>query len=288
MTLSYWQSIVTGFLQGVTELFPISSLGHAVLVPAWIGGSWEAFISSPNSYYLTVTIALHAASALALLIVFRQRWFDMARSTLTSMKTRNFTHHHTQLFLLIIIATIPVAILGKIFEEPVQAAFGKPLPSAFFLTINGVILIMAERLSRKTSMATSDVDIDRAITQHISKPNAVIIGFGQSLALLAGISRFGITMSAGLLRKVNHAAAAEFAFLLALPVIAGASLLKLPELFTAETAHLAGPVIAGSITSFFATYISVKFLVRWFKSKTLYPFAIYCLVVGLISMVKFF
>ena len=125
-------------------------------------------------------------------------------------------------------------------------------------------------------MVKNHDEIDVAITQNVSKQNAIIIGFGQSLALLAGISRFGITMSAGLLRKVNHAAAAEFAFLLALPVIAGASLLKLPELFTAETAHLAGPVIAGSITSFFATYISVKFLVRWFKSKTLYPFAIYC------------
>ena len=288
MTLSYWQAIITGFLQGVTELFPISSLGHAVLVPAWVGGSWATFVTNPDSYYLTITIALHAASAFALFIVFRRRWFDMVRSTLKSVRKRDFSHHHTQLFLLVLIATIPVATLGKIFEKPIQNAFGKPLPSAIFLTINGLILVGAERLTRKTSKVKNHDEIDVAITQNVSKQNAIIIGFGQSLALLAGISRFGITMSAGLLRKVNHAAAAEFAFLLALPVIAGASLLKLPELFTAETAHLAGPVIAGSITSFFATYISVKFLVRWFKSKTLYPFAIYCLVVGLLSIVKFF
>ena len=287
MTLSYWQAIITGFLQGVTELFPISSLGHAVLVPAWIGGSWEEFIASPNSYYLTITIALHAASALALFLVFRRRWFEMALSITRSLRTRDFTHHHSRLLLLIVIATIPVAVLGKTFEEPVQRMFGDPLPSAIFLTINGLILILAERLSRTTSSETSREDADLSITKHITPSNALIIGFGQSLALFAGISRFGITMSAGLLRKVNHAVAAEFAFLLALPVIAGASILKLPELFTDQTAHLAGPVIAGSIVSFCATYISVKFLVRWFKTNTLYPFAIYCLVVGIVSFVRF-
>lgn len=287
MELSYWQSIITGALQGITELFPISSLGHAVLVPAWIGGSWEKFITDPKSFYLTITIALHCASALALLLVFRTRWWEMASSTVRSLRTRNFSHHHTQLFILIIIATLPVGFLGYILQDPIQEMFGDPLPSAFFLTINGLILIAAERLSRRTSNAPTNQAPDNEIVSHISPVNALIIGFGQSLALFAGISRFGITMSAGLLRKVNHSVAAEFAFLLALPVIAGASLLKLPELFTPETAHLVGPVIAGSITSFCATYISVKFLVRWFKTNTLYPFAIYCLVTGFISIVKF-
>lgn len=287
MTLSYWQSIITGFLQGVTELFPISSLGHAVLVPAWIGGSWESFITNPDSYYLTITIALHAASALALFIVFRRRWFEMGLSMFRSLRTRNFTHHHTRLLILILLATIPVALLGKIFEEPVQRMFGDPFPSAIFLTINGLILILAERLSRRTSLLETSEEVDIAITRHVSKSSALFIGFGQSLALFAGISRFGITMSAGLIRKVNHTVAAEFAFLLALPVITGATILKLPELFTDQTAHLAGPVIAGSVVSFVATYISVKFLVRWFKTNTLYPFAIYCLIVGIISIVKF-
>ena len=287
MELSYWQSIVTGFLQGITELFPISSLGHAVLVPAWIGGSWERFITDPQSYYLTVTIALHAASALALFFVFRQRWYEMFSSSIRSLGKREFTHHHTRLLILIIIATIPVAVLGYVFEEPIQNMFGDPLPSALFLFINGLILIAAERLSRSTHNVPSREAADNEIVNHISSKNALVIGFAQSLALFAGISRFGITMSAGLLRKVNHSVAAEFAFLLALPVIAGAALLKLPELFTEETSHLAGPVIAGSVVSFCATYVSVKFLVRWFKTKTLYPFAIYCLVVGVISMIRF-
>lgn len=287
MEFSYLQAIITGILQGITELFPISSLGHAVLLPAWVGGQWEKFITDPTSPYLTVTIALHAASALALFLVFRQRWFCLITGAFISIKNRNVKNHDGKLFFMIVIATIPVGLLGFIFEEPLQDLFGKPRASAFFLTINGAILIAAERLSRKTSMALTKSGSADEISHRISLPAAITVGFGQSLALFAGISRFGITISAGLLRKMNHSTAADFAFLLALPVIAGASLLKLPELFTPELSHLAGPVIVGSIISFICTYVSIKFLVNWFKTKTLYPFAIYCLVVGGISIVKF-
>ncbi len=287
MELSYTQSILTGLIQGITELFPISSLGHAVLIPAWVGGSWASFITDPASPYLTVTIALHAASALALFLVFRKRWFSMLGDTFISLRKWNFSSHNTRLFLMIIIATIPVALLGFIFEEPLQNLFGDPLPSAFFLTINGLILIAAERLSRKNSAISLHEDAVDNIATHITPVSALAVGFGQSLALFAGISRFGITISAGLLGKMHHSVSAEFAFLLALPVIAGASLLKLPELFTPELRHLAGPVIAGSIVSFAATYFSISFLVKWFKTKTLYPFAIYCLIVGLISILRF-
>ncbi len=287
MEFSYLQAIITGFLQGITELFPISSLGHAILLPAWVGGSWEKFITDPVSPYLTVTIALHAASALALFLVFRKRWLSLFTGALISIRKRNLKNRDGKLFFMIVLATIPVGVLGIIFEEPLQDLFGKPLASAYFLTANGLILILAERLSRKTSMALTQNDSADEISHHISVPVAITVGFGQSLALFAGISRFGITISAGLLRKMNHTAAADFAFLLALPVIAGASVLKLPELFTPELSHLAGPVIVGSVISFICTYISIKFLVNWFKTKTLYPFAIYCLLVGGISVVKF-
>jgi len=287
MEFSYLQAIITGFLQGITELFPISSLGHAILLPAWVGGSWEKFITDPVSPYLTVTIALHAASALALFLVFRKRWLSLFTGALISIRKRNLKNRDGKLFFMIVLATIPVGVLGIIFEEPLQDLFGKPLASAYFLTANGLILILAERLSRKTSRALTQNDSADEISHHISVPVAITVGFGQSLALFAGISRFGITISAGLLRKMNHSAAADFAFLLALPVIAGASVLKLPELFTPELSHLAGPVIVGSVISFICTYISIKFLVNWFKTKTLYPFAIYCLLVGGISVVKF-
>jgi undecaprenyl-diphosphatase len=287
MELSYAQSILTGFIQGITELFPISSLGHAVLIPAWVGGDWASFITDPASPYLTVTIALHAASALALFLVFRKRWFSMFGATLKSVGKRGYSTPNSKLFLMLVIATIPVGLLGYIFEGPLQNLFGDPLPSAIFLTLNGLILILVERLTRNNKAIVGSQSALENISDHITPVSALAVGFGQCLALFAGISRFGITISAGLIRKMHHSVAAEFAFLLALPVIAGASLLKLPELFTPELHHLAGPVIAGSIVSFGATYFSISFLVKWFQSKTLYPFAIYCLVVGAISIVKF-
>jgi undecaprenyl-diphosphatase len=145
---------------------------------------------------------------------------------------------------------------------------------------------MAERLSKKY-ISHSSSDSDAEIDAHINAKSAVVIGFGQSLALFAGISRFGITMSAGLLRKLNHSVASDFAFLLSLPVIVGAAIVKLPELFTTDAKQLLGQILVGSVVSFIATYISVTFLVRWFKTKTLYPFAIYCLIFGIASFLRF-
>ena len=130
-------------------------------------------------------------------------------------------------------------------------------------------------------------DSDAEIDQRVNVRRSVVIGFGQSLALFAGISRFGVTMSAGLLSKLNHSVASDFAFLLSLPVILGASIVKLPDLFTTDTNQIIGQIIVGSIVSFICTYISVTFLVRWFKTRTLYPFAIYCLVFGILSFVRF-
>ena len=152
--------------------------------------------------------------------------------------------------------------------------------------LNGLLLITAERLSRR-DVAQELQDSDSEIDRRVSVKTAVAIGFGQSLALFAGISRFGVTMSAGLLRKLNHSVASDFAFLLSLPVIVGASIVKLPELFTTKANELLGQIFVGSIISFIATYISVTFLVRWFKTKTLYPFAVYCLVFGVLSFLRF-
>ena len=186
----------------------------------------------------------------------------------------------------ILIATIPVGALGLIFGDYFQSIFGKPAFSAAFLTINGLLLIAAERMSKGSAVAQTG-DSDYQIDQNINSKTALAIGFGQSLALFAGISRFGITMSAGLLRRLNHSVASDFAFLLSLPVIVGASIVKLPELFTTDAKELLGQILVGSIVSFIATYISVTFLVKWFKSKTLYPFAIYCLLFGIASFIRF-
>jgi undecaprenyl-diphosphatase len=286
LEFTYGQAVIIGFIQGITELFPISSLGHAILIPAWLGGSFKDFISDENQTYLLISIAMHLASSVALFLVFRKRWQNLIFGSFSALKSRNFQNTQFKVLGYIIIATIPVGILGLAFDDYFQSIFGNPEFSAIFLTINGLILIGAERLSRR-DVAHELLDSDAEIDHRVNVKSAVVIGFGQSLALFAGISRFGVTMSAGLLSKLNHSVASDFAFLLSLPVILGASIVKLPELFTTDANQLMGQIIAGSIVSFICTYISVTFLVRWFKTRTLYPFAIYCLIVGILSFVRF-
>jgi len=286
LDFTYTQAIIIGFIQGITELFPISSLGHAILIPAWIGGSFREFISEENKAYLLITIAMHLASSIALFLVFRRRWFNLIGGTFIAIKSRGFQSTQFRVLSYILIATIPVGALGLIFGDYFQSIFGKPALSAAFLTINGLILIAAERMSKGSAVVQTG-DSDSQIDQNINSKSALAIGFGQSLALFAGISRFGITMSAGLLRKLNHSVASDFAFLLSLPVIVGASIVKLPELFTTDAKQLLSQILVGSVVSFIATYISVTFLVRWFKTKTLYPFAIYCLIFGIASFLRF-
>jgi undecaprenyl-diphosphatase len=286
LEFTYGQAVIIGVIQGITELFPISSLGHAILIPAWLGGSFKDFISDENQTYLLISIAMHLASSVALFLVFRKRWQNLILGSFSALKSRNFQNTQFKVLSYIIIATIPVGILGLAFDDYFQSIFGNPEFSAIFLTINGLILIGAERLSRR-DVAHELLDSDAEIDHRVNVKSAVVIGFGQSLALFAGISRFGVTMSAGLLSKLNHSVASDFAFLLSLPVILGASIVKLPELFTTDANQLMGQIIAGSIVSFICTYISVTFLVRWFKTRTLYPFAIYCLIVGILSFVRF-
>jgi len=280
------QAVIIGAIQGITELFPISSLGHAILVPAWLGGTFREFISSENQSYLLVTIAMHLASSVALFIVFRKRWTRLISGSLSAVKNRNLQSTQFRVLSYILIATVPVGILGLAFDDYFQSIFGNPKFSSIFLTINGLILVGAERLAKRDQLHEL-TDSDAEIDQRVNVRRSVVIGFGQSLALFAGISRFGVSMSAGLLSKLNHSVASDFAFLLSLPVILGASIVKLPDLFTTDTNQIIGQIIVGSIVSFICTYISVTFLVRWFKTRTLYPFAIYCLVFGILSFVRF-
>jgi len=286
LDFTYGQAVIIGAIQGITELFPISSLGHAILVPAWLGGTFREFISSENQSYLLVTIAMHLASSVALFIVFRKRWTRLISGSLSAVKNRNLQSNQFRVLSYILIATVPVGILGLAFDDYFQSIFGNPKFSSIFLTINGLILVSAERLAKRDQLHEL-TDSDAEIDQRVNVRRSVVIGFGQSLALFAGISRFGVTMSAGLLSKLNHSVASDFAFLLSLPVILGASIVKLPDLFTTDTNQIIGQIIVGSIVSFICTYISVTFLVRWFKTRTLYPFAIYCLVFGILSFVRF-
>lgn len=275
------QAAVTGLIQGITELFPISSLGHSVLVPAWLGGSWRAFSDTPQ--YLLVAVALHLASAAALFIVFAPRWITILKSVLTWKRNTSAF----RIFWLLVLGTIPVALIGFAFNNFFQRNFQKPLSAAIFLTLNGLILFGAERLTSRRHPHSVPADENLAIVERVSPGQALVIGVGQSAALFAGISRFGITVSFGLLRGLSRSVAADFAFLLSFPVILGASIVKLPKLGHGALAGSYGALTFGAGVAFVATIFSVKVLTRWFKTNSLRPFAAYCLVVGVISIIKF-
>ena len=278
---TFLQAGITGLIQGITELFPISSLGHAVLVPAWLGGSWREFSNTPQ--YLLIAVAFHLASAVALFIVFAPRWIAILRSVISWKKgSANF-----KLFWLLVLGTLPVGLIGVAFNNFFQRNFQKPLAAAIFLAINGLILLSTERLTSRRHAHTVPADQNLAIIERVSPGQALVIGVGQSAALFAGISRFGITVSAGMLRGLSRSVAADFAFLLSFPVILGASIVKLPKLGHGALAGSYGALTFGAAVAFVATIFSVKVLTRWFKSNSLHPFAAYCLVVGLISIIKF-
>lgn len=293
--LSFLQAIVIGLVQGVTELFPISSLGHSVLVPAWLGGSWQSLVtqeSSPESPYLAFIVGLHVATAMALLVLFRKDWIAIIGGFFTSVRNRRIETVPERLAWLIIIATVPVGIAGLALEHALRTLFAKPLASGIFLIVNGLILLAGERVRRRVAVAAGAVildesDTDDDIVRKVRPVDALWIGTLQIGALLAGISRSGITMVGGLLRGLSHEESVRFAFLLATPVIFAAGVYKVPDLFGPLGNGIRGQVVAGSVVAFVAAYFAASFLVRWFKTRTLTPFAVYCLVVGVASVVRF-
>jgi undecaprenyl-diphosphatase len=289
--LTYPEALVVGLVQGVTELFPVSSLGHSVLLPALIGGRWarDLDVSAPESPYLAFIVGLHVATAIALLVFFRADWVRIIRGFLTSVRDRSVSTSDQRLAWLIILATIPVGIAGLLLEHTFRTVLGKPMPAAAFLFANGLVLLAGERLRRTvpepapvtagTVIAPSVVDSDTRLAG-VGVRTALVVGTAQVLALLPGISRSGVSMVAGLVRGLSHEDAARFSFLLATPVILAAGVLKLPDLAGPLGAGIRGQVLVGSLASGLAAYASVRWLVRWFTTRTLTPFGIYCLLAG--------
>ena len=385
--MTYFQAVVIALIQGVTELFPVSSLGHSVLVPAWFGGSWQSLVTqssqqaSESSFYLAYIVALHCATALALVWFFRADWVRIIggflrslpasiRLTIQARRPRLLVRDKDErLAWMIIFATIPVGVTGIALEHVFRVLLAKPEAAAVLLFVNGLILLGAEALRRsavrrkqagalaaeggperayapagsplqasapgertaaippgligypadapgagarvpggarvyggagtgrpaprlRPSGGRRAADIaaaERSDEQIARLPylDAIIIGSTQILALLAGISRSGVTMAGGLWRGLDHEDAARFAFLLATPVILAAGVLKVPSLAGPAGAHIHGQVAVGVIVCGIAAYLSVRFLVRWFQTRTLTPFAVYCLVFGILSVLRF-
>jgi undecaprenyl-diphosphatase len=294
--LSYFQAIVIGILQGITELFPISSLGHSVLIPAWFG--WDDVVSAQSaqeSFYLAFVVALHVATAIALLIYFREDWIRIIRGFFRTLRTRKLETPDERMAWLLIAATIPAGITGLLLEHTLRTVFAKPLAAAIFLTLNGVILVLGERFRRRAAVrklvadhptARSETEVGRRLDT-LDFKEAGVVGVAQVGALFAGVSRSGITMVAGLVRGLDHEDAARFSFLLATPIILAAGLYKIPDLFGHLGNGVRGQALVGSIFAGVAAYVSVRFLMRFFETRTLVPFAIYCLAFGAISIVHF-
>ncbi len=306
--LTWVQSIVIGLLQGITEMFPVSSLGHTVLVPGWLG--WHNLVhseSASESFYLAFVTGLHVATALSLIVIFWRDWVRIIGGLLTSIRDRKVETPAQRLGWLLVIATIPAGIVGLAFEHALRTQFAKPLSAAVFLTINGGILLVGERLRRRDAVRVlaaehgevtepggiSSVGVDpagggpRRRLDTLEIREAGVIGIAQILPLLAGISRSGVTMVAGLLRGLDHEDAARFSFLLATPIIFAAGLLKVPDLTGSLGNGVRGQILVGCICAAATAYLSVRFLLRYFETRTLTPFAIYCLIAGAASIVRF-
>jgi undecaprenyl-diphosphatase len=278
--VTFFQALVLALLQGVSELFPISSLGHTILVPALL--HWNN-IDRSSASFLAFVVVLHLGTALALIVFYRAQWYAIVRALARSVVLgRLSSDRDERTGWLLVVATIPVGLLGVVFEHPVRRLFGSPAPAAFFLLINGLIMFAGEALRRvqERARARKSKPIDR-----LSYPESLFIGVAQAFALLPGISRSGSSMVAGLLCDLDHEQAARFSFLLATPVIFAAALLELPRLFAPQAHLVLVQAIAGGIAAGIAAYLSVAFLTRYFRSNDLRPFGWYCIIVGSICFV---
>ncbi len=279
--ITYPQAIILGLLQGVTELFPISSLGHSVILPSLLG--WDIHQNDP--YFLSFLVATHLATAIVLLIFFWRDWVRIVKGIGRSLRDREITDSDAKLGWLLVVGTIPAGILGISLEHALRKLFASPTSAAIFLTLNGVMLYGAELLRRRAPV-TDDED-DTRIAKTVGWGNAALVGAAQALALIPGFSRSGASMGGGLLVGLSHKDAARFAFLLATPIIGAAALLKIPELLGSQGNGVRGQALVASLCAAVTAWFSVRFLMRFFETRTLTPFAIYCLVAGLACTIYF-
>jgi undecaprenyl-diphosphatase len=283
--ITYFQSIILGLLQGFTELFPISSLGHSVLLPSLLG--WNIDQHAP--FFIVFLVATHLATALVLLAFFFKDWIWILQGFLRSILHRGIDAGDTyaRLAWLIIFGTIPAGLLGLIFQKKLGELFASPHIVAVFLLLNGVLLYFVERFTHRGETISQKVIKTDMKLSRLSFGGALIAGCMQALALFPGFSRTGAALSGGLIAGLPHESAARFSFLLATPIIFAAAVLKLPVLFTQSGSYPVGEILVGAVASALAATFSIIFLTKYFKTKTMKPFAIYCMVAGATSLVLF-
>ena len=283
--ISILQGVVLGALQGVAELFPISSLGHSVILPSLLG--WN--IHQNDDYFLSFLVATHLATAIVLFAFFFRDWVRIARGLGRSVRDRGIAPDDTDARLgwLLIVGTVPVGIIGLALEKTLRKAFASPTTAAIFLLVNGLLLLAFEHWRKRapSDREGTDEDSDAVIASTLTWRQAVAIGTAQAAALIPGISRSGMTMGGGLLSGLTNEDAARYGFLLATPIIGLAALYKLPDLAGTAGDGVRGAALAGALAAAVTTYFSVRFLLRFFETNRLTPFGIYCLVAGTFSVV---
>lgn len=288
MNLNIWQILFLALLQGVTELFPISSLGHTVVFPGLLG--WGDLVR--NQSFLPLIVALHLGTAVALVLYFWRDWLQLVRSIFKAVKdaeVRKGTEEWVSF--LIIIGCIPAGLLGVFLENPLKQLFASPLIAAAYLLLNGSLLFLGERMrlhtqAKEAGLSAKEREAHFRPLSSLSIKDAVIVGFAQALALIPGISRSGASMVAGLGIRLNHEDAARFSFLLGTPIIAAAALLEIPQLIGQSQSVLL-LILAGMVLSGVTAFASTRFLMKYFETRGLYPFAYYCWGLGLVSLILF-
>jgi undecaprenyl-diphosphatase len=285
--ISYLQALILGLTQGVAEPFPVSSLGHGVIIPGLLG--WN--IHQNDDYFLAFLVATHCATALVLFIYFWSDWKRILAGLWRSIRAWGRLEPgdvDARLGWLLVVGTVPAGILGLALQHALRTLFASPESASIFLILNGILLLAFERLRRRRPEAgDGEGDSDPRIAHRISFRQAAAIGTAQAAALIPGISRSGVTMGGGLLAGLSNEDAAKFGFLLATPIIAAAGFLKLPELMGSAGDGVRGQALVGALAAALATWLAVKFLLRYFRTNRLTPFGIYCILAGIACTVIF-
>lgn len=269
------QALLLALLQGVSELFPVSSLGHTILIPALL--RWTNIDRSAPTF-LAFVVVLHLGTAIALLIFYRRDWVRLVKALVASVVRGKLSDDRDErIAWLLVVGTIPVGLLGLFFQEPVRKLFGAVEPAAIFLVLNGCMMFFGERLRRRQH---EQQHRSYKPLEKLTWTQSIFVGLGQSLALFPGISRSGASIVAGLLADLDHEDAAKYSFLLATPVILAAALLKIPELFAPDAHVTLVQAVLGGVVAGIAAYFSVAFLTRYFRSNDLRPFGWYCIAFG--------
>lgn len=297
--ITYLQAIILGLVQGVTELFPVSSLGHSVLIANLFG--WHNLLrqeTAKQSGFLSFLVVLHVATAIALIIFYRAQWSRIIKGFIRSVRSKKLGHDSdAKLAWLLIAATIPAGLIGLIFEHALRTQFARPFAAIIFIIINGFILIKGDKYVRTTQInrprqrkyadAIEDSGVSktsRMVSDHLSFGRALFIGVAQVGALCAGISRSGITMIAGVRSGLNHEDAARFSFLLATPIILAAGLYKLPSVIGSSGDGIRGQALVGGVIAGIAAYLAVRYLDKYFQTRNLRPFGMYCVGIGVFML----